>query len=71
MEGAVGNVVVQLAKHVLDARVIAIVGSNDMAEYVRGLGADVKSTLEKELIEGTPEYSETWDRDARARRCKC
>ncbi|KAF8532417.1 hypothetical protein JB92DRAFT_2842640 [Gautieria morchelliformis] len=62
--GAVGNVVVQLAKNVFGAKkVVAIVGSNDKAEYVRSLGADValnykSPQFEKELTEATPGYSE-------------
>jgi NADPH-dependent curcumin reductase CurA len=56
---------VQLAKNLFGAkRVVAIVGSNDKAEYVRSIGADValnykSPEFEKELTEATPEYSET------------
>jgi len=64
--GAVGNVVIQLAKNVIGAsRVIAIVGSKEKADYVRGLGADValdyKSPhFEQELIEATPDYADAF-----------
>lgn len=63
--GGVGTVAVQLAKHVFGAKkVIAIVGSNEKAEFVRNLGADValnykSPQFELELVEATPDYVET------------
>jgi len=40
--GAVGNVVVQLARNVFGAnKIVAIVGSKEKADYISKLGADV------------------------------
>ncbi|KAF8584641.1 NAD(P)-binding protein [Ramaria rubella] len=64
--GAVGNVAIQLAKHIFGAKkVIAIVGSEEKAQYVKSLGANVALNyknphFEKELIEATQDYAETY-----------
>ncbi|KAF9065768.1 NAD(P)-binding protein [Rhodocollybia butyracea] len=52
--GAVGNIAVQLAKHVFKAKVIAIAGSTEKCKWLLGVGADVAvnykdSSFEKAL----------------------
>ncbi|KIJ49097.1 hypothetical protein M422DRAFT_161700 [Sphaerobolus stellatus SS14] len=57
--GAIGNVVVQLAKNVFAAKkVIAIVGSDEKAKYIKSVGADIavnykNPNFKQELIEAT------------------
>ncbi|KAF8590783.1 NAD(P)-binding protein [Ramaria rubella] len=64
--GAIGNVTVQLAKNIFGAKkIIAIVGSEEKAQYVKSLGADValnykSSRFKQELIEATPDFAEAY-----------
>ncbi|HEV7737989.1 MAG TPA: zinc-binding dehydrogenase [Chlamydiales bacterium] len=56
---------VQLAKNVMGAKkVVAIVGSDEKAEWIKGLGADVAvnykhANWRQELTDATPEFAET------------
>ncbi|TFK95141.1 hypothetical protein BDV98DRAFT_556661 [Pterulicium gracile] len=64
--GAVGNIVVQYAKHVLGAsKVIGIVGTNDKAEWIKSLGADAvvnykDADFKEKLIAATEGYVDTY-----------
>ena len=64
--GAVGNVVVQYAKHVIGAsKVIGIVGSNDKAEWIKSLGADAAvnykdADFKQQLIAATEGYVDAY-----------
>ncbi|KIJ49098.1 hypothetical protein M422DRAFT_28102 [Sphaerobolus stellatus SS14] len=64
--GAVGNVVVQLSKNVFGAKkVIAIVGTEEKAQYIKSLGADVainykSPNFKQELIDATDGFVETY-----------
>ena len=63
--GAVGNVVIQLAKNVFGAKkVIGIVGTEEKAKYIKNLGADVainykNPNFKQDLIDATSGFVET------------
>ncbi|WOO85938.1 Putative NADP-dependent oxidoreductase YfmJ [Vanrija pseudolonga] len=63
--GGVGSVVVQIAKHVLGARVVGIAGGEDKCAWVRSLGADeavdYKSpTFAADLAAALPDYADVF-----------
>ncbi|KIK36639.1 hypothetical protein CY34DRAFT_811136 [Suillus luteus UH-Slu-Lm8-n1] len=64
--GAVGNVVVQYAKKVLKAKkVIAIVGSEEKCQWIKGLGADValnykSPTFAQDLVNATSDFVDAY-----------
>jgi NADPH-dependent curcumin reductase CurA len=41
ISSATGSVTVQIAKHIVGAKVVAITGSDSKGDFVRGLGADI------------------------------
>lgn len=64
--GAVGNIVVQYAKHVIGAgKVVAISGSDDKVEWLKKLGADISLNykhpeFKKQLNDATEGYVDTY-----------
>ncbi|TXT04807.1 hypothetical protein VHUM_04075 [Vanrija humicola] len=63
--GGVGSVVVQIAKHVLGARVVGIAGGKAKCDWVRGLGADEcvdykSATFADDLKAALPDYADVF-----------
>ncbi|KAL1404908.1 quinone oxidoreductase [Vanrija albida] len=63
--GGVGSVAVQIAKHVLGARVVGIAGGADKCAWVRSLGADEavdykSATFTADLASALPDYADVF-----------